>query len=80
MKVHGERDLLFEVVANLVDNAVNLTPAGGSVELAVLYPQGKAVIRVSDTGAGISEAERATVIKRFYRSDRSRRTEGWGSA
>jgi signal transduction histidine kinase len=34
---------------------VNLTPAGGSVELAVLYHQGKAVIRVSDTGAGIQK-------------------------
>jgi signal transduction histidine kinase len=76
--VHGDRDLLFEALANLVDNAVKFTPAGGSVEVAVLRHQSEAVIRVSDTGPGISEAERAAVTKRFYRSDKSRRTEGLG--
>jgi PAS domain S-box-containing protein len=56
--VRGDRDLLFEAVANLVDNAVKFTPEGGRVELALLHQQGETVIRVSDTGPGISEAER----------------------
>jgi signal transduction histidine kinase len=76
--VHGDRDLLFEAVANLVDNAVKFTPEGGRVELALLRREGETVIRVSDTGPGISEIERGTVTKRFYRSDKSRRTEGLG--
>jgi len=76
--VHGDRDLLFEAVANLVDNAVKFTPEGGRVELALLRREGDTVIRVSDTGPGIPEAERETVTKRFYRSDKSRRTEGLG--
>ena len=76
--VHGDRDLLFEAVANLVDNAVKFTPEGGRVELALLRREGDTVIRVSDTGPGISEAEREAVTKRFYRSDKSRRTEGLG--
>jgi signal transduction histidine kinase len=76
--VHGDRDLLFEAVANLVDNAVKFTPAGGRVELALLRREGEIVIRVSDTGPGISERERGAVTKRFYRSDKSRRTEGLG--
>ncbi|MEA2902884.1 MAG: hypothetical protein QOI12_271 [Alphaproteobacteria bacterium] len=76
--VHGDRDLLFEAVTNLVDNAVKFTPEGGLVELAVLRRDAEIVIRVRDTGVGISENEREAVTKRFYRSDKSRRTEGLG--
>jgi signal transduction histidine kinase len=76
--VHGDRDLLFEAVANLADNAVKFTPEGGRVELALLRREGETVIRVSDTGPGIPEIEREAVTKRFYRSDKSRRTEGLG--
>jgi len=76
--VHGDRDLLFEAVANLVDNAVKFTPEGGRVELAALRRAGESVIRVSDTGPGIPESEREAVTKRFYRSDKSRRTDGVG--
>jgi signal transduction histidine kinase len=76
--VHGDRDLLFEAVANLVDNAVKFTPAGGRVELALLARDRDTVIRVTDTGPGISEAEREAVTKRFYRSDKSRGTAGLG--
>jgi PAS domain S-box-containing protein len=76
--VHGDRDLLFEAVANLVDNAVKFTPEGGRVELALLYQEGETVIRVSDTGPGIPEIEREAVTQRFYRSDKSRNTKGLG--
>jgi signal transduction histidine kinase len=78
MTVHGDRDLLFEAVANLVDNAVKFTPDGGRVELGLLRHGGENVIRVSDTGPGISENEREAVAKRFYRSDKSRGTAGLG--
>lgn len=76
--VHGDRDLLLEAVANLVDNAVKFTPQGGRVELALLNRDGESVVRVSDTGPGISTDEREIVIRRFYRSDRSRQTQGIG--
>jgi signal transduction histidine kinase len=76
--VHGDRDLLFEAVTNLVDNAVKFTPRGGRVELALVQRTGESVIRVSDTGPGIPDGEREAVTKRFYRSDKSRRTEGLG--
>ena len=76
--VKGDRDLLFEAVTNLVDNAVKFTPEGGRVELALLHRGGESVIRVSDTGPGIPEIERQAVTKRFYRSDKSRATEGLG--
>jgi PAS domain S-box-containing protein len=76
--VHGDRDLLFEAVANLVDNAVKFTPEGGRVELVLLYQEGETVIRVIDTGPGIPEIEREAVTQRFYRSDKSRNTKGLG--
>ena len=76
--VRGDRDLLFEAVANLVDNAVKFTPEGGRVELALLHQDGETVIRVSDTGPGIPEIEREAVTQRFYRSDNSRNIKGLG--
>jgi signal transduction histidine kinase len=76
--VRGDRDLLFEAVANLVDNAVKFTPEGGSVNLTLLHQQGGTVIRVSDTGPGIPEIEREAVTQRFYRSDQSRNIKGLG--
>lgn len=76
--VHGDRDLLLEAIANLVDNAVKFTPTGGRVELALTNRDGESVVRISDTGPGISADEREIVIRRFYRSDRSRQTQGVG--
>jgi signal transduction histidine kinase len=76
--VRGDRDLLFEAIANLVDNAVKFTPAGGSVELGLLYRDGEAAIQVRDTGPGISESDSKAVTKRFYRSDKSRSSAGLG--
>jgi signal transduction histidine kinase len=76
--VHGDRDLLFEAVANLVDNAIKFTPAGGKVQLALVADNGESIVRVADTGPGISTEERDMVLRRFYRSDRSRQTRGVG--
>ena len=76
--MHGDRDLLLEAIANLVDNAVKFTPEGGRVELALINRDGECGVRISDTGPGISEDEREIVLRRFYRSDRSRQTQGVG--
>jgi signal transduction histidine kinase len=65
-------------VANLVDNAVKFTPAGGSVDIALVHGENENIIRISDTGPGIGEDERETVMRRFYRSDKSRNTQGAG--
>jgi signal transduction histidine kinase len=76
--VQGDRDLLFEAVANLVDNAVKFTPRGGTVRIALVRRENATVIQVIDSGIGVPETERDVVTKRFYRSDKSRRTEGLG--
>lgn len=76
--VHGDRDLLFEAVANLVDNAVKFTPQGGHVELSLLRNGNEAVVRVCDSGPGIPIGESDLVMRRFYRSDKSRCDPGLG--
>ena len=78
LAVRGDRDLLIEAVANLVDNAVKFTPEGGRVDIELLRDEGEAVIRVTDTGCGISDRERDAVQRRFYRSDKMRNTPGVG--
>ena len=78
LSVHGDRDLLLEAVANLVDNAIKFTPRSGRVELALLRGKGETILRVTDTGAGISDQEQEAVLRRFYRSDKIRNTPGSG--
>jgi signal transduction histidine kinase len=76
--VNGDRDLLMEAIVNLVDNAVKFTPQGGRVEIALLHGNAESVVRIKDTGSGISEHERDIVVKRFYRSDKLRSAPGFG--
>src|SRR6202048_1221772 len=75
---HGDPDVLIEAVANLVDNAVKFTPTGGRVEIGLIPGHGESIVRVRDTGAGISEHERDAVLRRFYRSDKAGHTSGLG--
>jgi signal transduction histidine kinase len=76
--VDGDRDLLMEAIVNLVDNALKFTPEGGRVEVALLRGNGEDILRVSDTGPGISEEERSAVLRRFYRSDKLQGVRGLG--
>jgi signal transduction histidine kinase len=76
--VSADRDLLFEAIANLVDNAVKFTPKGGRVELILIQRGDQGIVRVSDTGPGVNPSERELVVRRFYRSDKSRGTPGLG--
>jgi signal transduction histidine kinase len=78
LNVRGDRDLLLEAVANLVDNAIKFTPEGGKVEIELLHGEHETIVRVTDTGCGISEQEREAVLRRFYRSDKIRSTPGVG--
>ena len=66
----GQPTLVRELVRNLVDNALQYTPAGGTVTARVVDdPFGQVVVlQVEDTGPGIPEAERALVLQPFYRS------------
>lgn len=66
-RVSGSAWLLRELLANLLDNALNYTPAGGSVTVRCGRSDGVAFLEVEDDGAGIPEHERQRVRERFYR-------------
>jgi signal transduction histidine kinase len=70
---------LRQILANLTDNALKYTPAGGQVWLrAARGPGGEAVFTVSDNGPGVPEGEREKIWRRLYRSDHSRSQRGLG--
>ncbi len=62
-----DSDLFVEAIANLLDNALKFTPPGGTVSLRLQRAGEGFALEVGDTGPGIPEADRALVVKRFYR-------------
>jgi signal transduction histidine kinase len=76
--VAGDRDLIFDAIANLVDNAIKHGRAGGLVVVANENIDGMPVISISDEGPGIPADEYEHVFKRFYRLEHSRYTPGNG--
>jgi len=78
VEVTGDRDLIFDAIANLVDNAIKHGRAGGQVVVANENVDGKPVISIADDGPGIPADEYEHVFKRFYRLEQSRYTTGNG--
>ena len=76
--MRGDPSLLFEVVGNLVDNALKFTPCGGCVTVRGFAGAGTIGFEIEDTGPGIPAVERDAVQRRFYRSEASRHTPGSG--
>ena len=74
----ADRELLLEALANLMENAIKFTPPDGAVTLALAGGVQGCTIRVSDTGPGVPEGERAAILGRFYRSDPRRSRPGHG--
>jgi signal transduction histidine kinase len=78
LSVRGNRDLLFQALSNLLDNAVKYSPDGGRVGLSIARRDGAAELVVSDDGGGIPPEQRHRVFERLYRLDESRSTPGSG--
>jgi len=76
--IRGDRDLLFQALTNLVDNAIKHTPKGSEIRLSTARCEGGAKVSVTDTGPGIPADLREKVFQRFYRTDASRSTPGSG--
>lgn len=68
VNVHGDVDLLFGAIENLLDNALKFTPGGGVITLSAALDAGQPVLQVADTGPGIEVGEREAVLRPFYRS------------
>lgn len=78
--MHGDRDLLIELTANLIDNAIKFTPSGGRFEIGVRASGRHAALRIINIGPDTPAAERDAVPRRFYRSDKSSHIEDSGLA
>jgi len=76
--VTGARQLLFQALANLLENALKYTPAGGRVTIATRAEGTGSAITVADTGSGIPEDMREKVLQRYVRLDQARSTPGSG--
>lgn len=74
----GDRDVIFQALTNMADNAVKYTPAGGHITVIVKHAGEGAELCVSDTGPGIPADKRQDVLKRFYRLEESRGSPGSG--
>jgi signal transduction histidine kinase len=72
--INGNPEMLSRAIRNLVENAINYSPPGTTVEIVV---EDRGTVRVLDEGPGIKEDERELIFQRFWRRDR-RRTEGAG--
>lgn len=76
--VPGNRHLLSQALANLLDNAVKYTPSGGSITVTLAAPATGPELTVADTGPGIPAEHRNLVLERFTRLESSRNTPGSG--
>jgi signal transduction histidine kinase len=74
----GDRDLLFQAIANLLDNAIKYTPAHGEIRCTLLPDSAGARLMLADNGPGIPADQRDKVFQRFFRLEQSRTTPGNG--
>ncbi len=78
IEILGDRDLLFDAISNLVDNAIKHGRDRGIVKIDSNVNGSQAVLVVSDDGPGVPAAESELIFRRFYRSETSRCTPGNG--
>jgi signal transduction histidine kinase len=76
--LNGDRDMLTQLVSNLVENAIRHCPQGATITLGLQRRAGDILLSVADNGPGIPGSERERVFRRFYRLERSRTTPGSG--
>ncbi|MBI2831949.1 MAG: hypothetical protein HYX79_06810 [Chloroflexi bacterium] len=77
--IDGDRDLLKQMLLNIVDNAIKFTPKGGLIGLTLAGEDGWAVLDVSDNGRGIPDERLPHVMEAFYKADTSRHPAGEGA-
>ncbi|WP_266160279.1 sensor histidine kinase [Dyella silvatica] len=77
-RLRGDRALLTQMLANLIENALHHTPSGSRIDLTLQATPDALIGRIADTGPGIPAEARERVLRRFVRLDSSRSTPGCG--
>lgn len=75
---HCDRDLVFQALANLIDNAIKFTPEHGDIVIRLNNDKTNVCISLCDSGPGVSEPQMAYLTQRFFRTEASRHTAGFG--
>ena len=76
--LHGDKDLLFQACANLLDNAIKFTSQDGSIHIELISNHDGITLTISDSGIGVDEDDINKIYDRFYRTEKSRTTKGTG--
>jgi len=76
--VYGEKNLLTQALANLIDNALKFTPEGGHIVISCERAEGSLDMIIADSGPGIPQEYRNKVFEKFFRLEQSRNTKGNG--
>jgi len=77
--VYADRELVRQVIVNLIDNAIKYTPEGGTIKISLLHRTTQKVqVSVSDTGPGIPEAKKESIFEGHFRLKRDESQEGYG--
>jgi len=79
LSLDGDRRALEQALGNLLDNAIQYTPAGGQVSLTLREEAGRLLCEVADTGIGIAPGHQERIFERFYRVDKARSREQGGT-
>lgn len=78
LQIQADRNRIQQVLANLLDNAIKYTEAGGAIEITARQQGQEALITIRDTGMGISQMDIPKIWDRLYRADKSRHEKGLG--
>jgi len=78
LTIRGDRQLLVQLLSNLIENAIVHTPQGTHIRLSLARDQTRAVVRVSDDGPGVPKDEHERLFRRLYRREASRSQPGYG--
>lgn len=79
MYVKANKDMLHQVIYNLMDNAVKYTPDGGEMRIEASADSARTAISIYNTGKGISLEEQSSIFERFYKTDKSRSIDRSGA-
>jgi len=76
--IKGDVDLLFQLLANILDNAIKFSPSNSTIQLHAINDKSRVIVLIEDEGPGIPSAEKEKVFQHFYRGDSSRSAPGNG--